>query len=148
MHLVYPLLAFAAGSALAAQVALNGKLKAHLGTPLQTTLVSLVVGAVAAFVLCLSLRYPWPSRSELAAVPWLGWVGGLMGVFYLSATVVAAPRIGVAATFGLVVAGQIVTAMTMDHFGLLDVPVNAVTGWKLLGAGLVVAGVVVLATAK
>lgn len=148
MNPLYPLLALAAGSALAAQVALNGKLKAHLGTPLQTTLVSLLVGSVAALVLCLGLRYPWPSRAGLAAIPWLGWIGGLMGVFYLSATVVAAPRIGVAATFGLVVAGQIVTALVLDHFGLLDVPVNPLTGWKLLGAGLVVAGVIVLATAK
>src|SRR5207249_4275271 len=102
----------------------------------------------AALAVCLIARWPWPDRASLTVTPWWGWCGGLLGVIYLWAAVVVAPRLGVAPTFGLIVAGQIVTAMVMDHFGLLDVPVNPVTGWKLLGVGLVVAGVAVLGTAK
>lgn len=148
MNAIYPLLALAAGAALATQVALNGKLKAHLGTPVQATLISLAVGAVAALAICLIARYPWPDRASLLATPWSAWAGGLLGVVYLSATVIVAPRLGVAATFGLVVVGQIVTALVMDHFGLLGVPVNPLSTWKLLGIALVIGGVVVLATAK
>ncbi len=69
--------------------------------------VSLTVGAVAAFVICLIARHPWPDRAGLAATPWPAWVGGL-----------------------------------------LDVPVNPATAWKLLGVGLVVGGVAVLAAVK
>ncbi|MDB5384873.1 MAG: hypothetical protein JWM11_519 [Planctomycetaceae bacterium] len=148
MNAIYPVLALAAGAALATQVALNGKLKYHLGKPMQATLISLAVGTVAALAICLIGRYSWPDRASLAVTPWWAWCGGLLGVIYLWAAVVVAPRLGIAPTFGLIVAGQIVTAKVIDHFGLLDVPVDPITGWKLLGVGLVIAGVAVLGSAK
>jgi transporter family-2 protein len=81
-------------------------------------------------------------------LPWWAWCGGLLGVFYLWATVVVSPKLGVAVTFGLVIAGQVATSMLLDHFGLLNEPVHPATPQRLLGMALVVSGVAVMALAK
>lgn len=148
MNAIYPLIALAAGAALATQVALNGKLRSQIGTPLQATTISLAVGAIAAFAICVVARYPWPDKASLLTTPWWAWCGGFLGIVYLWAGVVVTPRLGVAPTFGLIVVGQIVTAMAMDHFGLFNVQVNPVTLSKVLGVVLVIVGVAVLAYAK
>jgi transporter family-2 protein len=148
MNTAYVLLALVAGAALATQVALNTQLKAAVGTPMQATLISLAVGAVAALAYTLVARPPWPAAGSLLSSPWWAWCGGLLGVFYLWATVVASPKLGVAVTFGLVIAGQVATSMLLDHLGLLNVPVHPATTRRVLGVALVLAGVAVLAMAK
>jgi transporter family-2 protein len=148
MNTLYFALALVAGAALATQVALNTQLRAAMGSPMQATLISMYIGATAALAYTLVARYPWPSASSLSSTPWWGWCGGLLGVVYLSATVVCAPRLGVAVTFGLVIAGQVVTSLVLDHFGLLSVPVTAATLQRVIGVGLIVAGVVVMNVVK
>lgn len=148
MNTVYFLLALAAGAALATQVALNSQLKATVGTPMQATLISLCVGAVAALVYTVAAREPLPKSASLAAAPWWVWCGGLLGVCYLWATGVSSGKLGVAVTFGLVIAGQVVTSILLDHLGLLNTPVHAASGQRVIGVVIIVAGVVVLALAK
>ena len=94
MNAVYFLLALAAGAALASQVAINSRLKAAVGRPMQATLISLGVGAAAGFAYTLAAREPWPKPASLAEAPWWAWCGGQLGVFYLWATVVSSPRLG------------------------------------------------------
>ena len=62
-----------------------------------------------------------------------------MGVFLWS-TVVASPKLGVAVTFGLVIAGQVVTSLVLDHFGFLNVPIHTASGQRVVGGILIVAG--------
>jgi transporter family-2 protein len=44
----------------------------------------------------------------------------------------------------LFVAGQMSMALVLDHFGILGVPVHTTSPGRLLGALLVVAGVILL----
>ena len=37
------------------------------------------------------------------------------------------PRLGVAMTFSLIIAGQMIVTLVIDHFGLLGVPVKEVS---------------------
>ena len=53
-----------------------------------------------------------------------------------------------AATFGLVVARQVVTSLVLDHFGLLGAPARPASGRRVTGALLIVAGVALVAMAK
>ena len=48
------------------------------------------------------------------------WCGGLLGAFYVGATIVLSPRLGAATLFGVIVAGQMATAVVLDHFGYPD----------------------------
>ncbi|MBX9623326.1 MAG: DMT family transporter [Gemmataceae bacterium] len=147
-HIIYIGLGLLAGAALAVQVVLNGRLRTHLGGPMPATLVSLAVGAAAALAYCLLTRAPAPTKADLAAAPWWAWAGGLLGVVYLWSAVVAAPRVGVAVTFALVIAGQVITSSIIDHFGLLGADPHPATPARLLGALLVVAGVGLMASGR
>ena len=140
--------ALAGGVALALQAGVNAQLKASMGTPMQTVLVSFGVGIALALVYCLVAGYSWPSRGELAAAPWTAWLGGLLGVAYLWCVVAAAPKVGTGVTLALVVAGQMTTALVLDHFGALGLPVYAASPVRLLGLLLMVGGAGLLAAFK
>lgn len=145
---LFLVLALAGGVALALQAGVNTQLKASMGTPMQTVLVSFGVGIALALVYCLVAGYPWPSRADLAAAPWTAWLGGVLGVFYLWCVVLASPRVGTGVTLALVVAGQLTTALVLDHFGALGLPVHAASPVRLVGLALVAGGVGLMAGFK
>jgi transporter family-2 protein len=64
---------------------------------------------------------------------WYHWVGGIIGAIYVTGIIMIIPRLGAALAFSLIVAGQLIMSVLMDHFGLLGVPVNPVTPAKVLG---------------
>lgn len=144
MSWLFVILAFVGGAILTVQVGVNTQLRERLDSPLLATLASFAIGTVALLAYGLTVRVPWPTTSRLAAVPWWAWTGGLLGAVYVAGTVVIAPRLGAAVFFGLVVAGQMLVALLMDHFGLIDFPERSVNLTRLLGAALLVAGVVLM----
>jgi len=79
-----------------------------------------------------------------AEQPWWLWVGGVMSVFIVLGITVATPRIGVAATIGIVIAGNLVMAALIDQYGLLGQEQVAITGLRLVGLALLAAGAALL----
>ena len=78
-------------------------------------------------------------RGALEQPVWL-WLGGVMGLFIVLAITIATPRIGVAATIGLVIAGNLVMAAAIDRWGLLGQDQIPITWHRLLGLALLAAG--------
>jgi len=144
MPLALYLLAFAAGVVLIVQVGVNTTLRSALGAPVMAALVSFLVGSVALAAFLLLARTPWPAREQWAAIPWWAWFGGLLGAFYVVSTIIAGPRLGAAALLALIVLGQLVTSLLVDHFGWLGFPQHAVTAVRLLGALLLFGGVLLI----
>ncbi len=64
-----------------------------------------------------------PVLSDVAGAPWWVWVGGLLGAFYVAASIILTPRLGAANTVTLIIAGQVLASMVLDQFGLLSLPV-------------------------
>jgi bacterial/archaeal transporter family-2 protein len=137
-------LAFAAGIVLIVQVGINSTLRHSLGTPVAAALVSFLVGSLALLVFLLASRAPWPARAQLAAAPWWAWTGGLLGACYVLSTIIVGPRLGAAAMLALVVLGQLVTSLLVDHYGWLGFPQHALTPLRLLGAALLFGGVMLI----
>lgn len=138
------LLALAAGSALPVQAGVNASMRTYLGRPELAALVNFLVGLLALAAWILATRLPWPGTGEVARAPWWAWTGGFMGAFYVVVVVALAPRLGVATTIALVVAGQMLASVALDHYGLFGMAVRPVNAWRGLGAALLVAGVVLL----
>jgi transporter family-2 protein len=137
-------LAFAAGVVLIVQVGVNTTLRNALGAPVIATLVSFLVGSVALVVFLWLTRATWPTRVQWEAIPWWAWLGGILGAFYVVSTIIAGPRLGAAALLALIVLGQLVTSLLVDHFGWLGFPQHSVTVLRLLGALLLFGGVLLI----
>jgi transporter family-2 protein len=73
-------------------------------------------------------------------VPWWAWTGGILGAGYITTAVVVAPRVGALALMALVIAGQLLAALVLDHFGLLGLRKIPITSSRLAGAALLLLG--------
>jgi transporter family-2 protein len=138
------LLALGAGVLLPVQAGVNAQLRSSLGSPLVAALVSFVIGTVGLAALVVLLRIPLPLRSAWGATSWWQWSGGLLGAVYVVATIVLAPRLGAATLVAAVVAGQMVASVLLDQYGLVGFPVHPLSSLRLVGAGLVIGGVILI----
>lgn len=144
MAWLYYLMAFVGGAGFAVQAGVNAGLRQYMNHPMQASLVSFAVGAVAALVYCLATGVAWPGAAVVTrAPPWV-WIGGLLGLFLVWATIVSAPRVGAAATIACIVTGQAVTSLLLDRIGALGLPVHEATPLRIAGILLVVAGTVLV----
>jgi bacterial/archaeal transporter family-2 protein len=139
-HILFAAFAFLAGVVLSCQVGMNTQLRESAGSPLWATAISFVVGLIALLACCAAARAPLPSWAGLARAPWWAWLGGAMGAAYVAATVVLAPRLGAAALVGLVVAGQVLSSLVLDHFGALGFAVHTMNLPRIAGAALLLTG--------
>jgi transporter family-2 protein len=138
------LLALGAGVLLPVQAGVNAQLRSALGSPIAAALVSFVIGTVGLVALVVLLRSPFPWRSAWATSSWWQWSGGLLGAVYVVATIVLAPRLGAATLVAAVVAGQMLASVLLDQYGLVGFPVHPLSALRLLGAGLVIGGVILI----
>jgi len=135
------LFAFVAGVALPVQFSINAVLRGFVGGPAVAATISFFGGTLALIVVALVLRESWQLGEAVARAPGWAWVGGLLGALYVLATIVVIPRLGAATTVGLILAGQVLASIVIDHFGLIRVPVHELNIPRLAGAVLIVIGV-------
>jgi len=137
------LMALLAGTAIALQTGVNAQLRSWLGNPMQAALVSFIVGTLSLAVYVLPQRQSWSFTGE-GSRPWWIWTGGLLGAYVVTALIILAPRLGASLSIALVVTGQMITALILDHFGLLGFPQQKIGPLRILGAALLIAGVVLI----
>jgi bacterial/archaeal transporter family-2 protein len=138
------LLALAAGVLLPVQAGVNAQLRSVVGSPLSAALVSFLVGTAGLVTAVVIFRAPTALRVAWVASPWWYWVGGLIGALYVVATIVLAPRLGAATLIAAVVAGQMIASLVLDQYGLLGFPTHPISGLRVLGAALVIVGVILV----
>ncbi len=136
--------ALVAGMALSTQFAVNTQLRTVVGGPVAAAAVSFLIGTVFLVIAALAVTRSTPALGEITGSPWWVWTGGILGAFFVFASVVLTPRLGAATTVGLFLTGQVTASIILDHFGLLRLPVHEATLPRLLGALLIVAGVVLV----
>lgn len=137
------LLAALVGAGLTVQVGMNSTVRHVIGSPVLATIVNFVVGLAALVAVALASGARMTPGSA-SAVPAWAWFGGLLGAAYVAATTVLGPRLGAAALLALTLAGQMAAALVVDHYGVIGFPEQPVTPLRLLGAALLVAGVLLI----
>jgi transporter family-2 protein len=140
--MTYLAFAFAIGLMIPVQAAVNNQLKGFVGSStLLAAFISFTVGTLALAVVATVNRQPWGSLANLTKVEWWHLTGGLLGALFVFGTTLLAPRIGLAKMTALIVAGQVVISLILDHNGWLGLAVREITPTRLIGAALVVGGV-------
>lgn len=141
---LYILIALLAGAMMPTQAATNNKMAAFVESPLLAALISFFVGTIALFLIVLFSGVPLANLLAAKNAPVVAWAGGLLGAFFVFSAVTLVPRIGVAATFSLFIAGQMIITLIIDHFGLLGVEVRPVNWQRIAGILLITGGVVLI----
>ena len=143
MKITWILLAIAAGAVLPIQAGLNTRFGKVVGNPAYASMVSFVTGAltVLLYILITRQQVNWTAIRE---TPPHTWLAGSLGAFFVTTVILAFPRLGPALTFGLIVGGQMLMALALDHFRILVPEQHGINLWRLLGVALIVAGVVIL----
>ena len=137
------LLVFIAGAMVAIQAPTNAMLAKAGGSPVLAALISFAVGTTALLGVWL-MSGNRPGGSAFAGLPWYAWIGGLYGAVFVAVAAYAAPKIGVGALVTVGIAGQIAMALWLDHVGAMGLTREPINLGKVLGALLVVAGVVLV----
>lgn len=137
-------IALLVGAVLPLQVGVNSKLADSVGSPLLSALLSFCVGTLALLTYIIIAGVPLANAAEARNAPPIAWVGGLLGAFFVAVSIILLPKLGVAMTVSLIIAGQMLMSVVMDHFGLLGVPVREVTFARFGGILLITAGVILV----
>jgi transporter family-2 protein len=137
----YLMFAFVAGVFLPLQVGANAELSRWVGSPVRASLVSFAVGTLVLGLVTAAAFRGWPSTGKLADIPWWAWAGGLLGAFYVLGSIVTGPRLGAVAFVAIVVAGQSVASLLLDHFGWVGFEQHRVSPGRIAGVILLGAGV-------
>lgn len=144
MQYIFYILAFLCGAIYPIQGSFNGRLLTHVGSPIITAIISFLAGLVGLIVLAFVNRVQFHQLLLVKNAPWYAWTGGLLGAFYVATVVIVLPRLGMVLTFSLIVAGQLVLSIIMDHFGLLGNTIRELSLGRLAGIILLVIGIVLI----
>ena len=143
MFFVYLIIALAAGVALATQSAINTQLaKAMSGEAVIATFISFAVGTIVLFFIAWVKADLWGNLSAIPSQPWWKLIGGVLGAIVVFTTVLLAPKLGITAMLFFIIVGQLITAATIDHFGLIGMPIREVNITKFIGLIIVAFGLV------
>ena len=134
----------AAGVSFVVQQAVNADLRNGLGSAAWAGFVSYLGGTICMLVLGLMLRDPLPSPGAVGQTNWWAWSGGFFGAVYIAISILLVHRLGAATFIALLVAGQMFASLAFDHFGLFGIPRQSADLHRLVGAILLVGGVVLI----
>ncbi|MBS0200218.1 MAG: DMT family transporter [Proteobacteria bacterium] len=137
-------LAILVGAMLPLQGLVNARLGSQIGGPIIAAFVSFLVGTIAlgAYLALARQRIGFADAMHMPA--WV-WLGGLLGAFYVAVVTLLIPRLGPATMMCLVIFGQVTAALLLDKFGVLQSAPRTVDAVRIIGAALVLAGVVLVA---
>lgn len=142
MNYFFLLLAFLIGVTNTFQSGVNSQLRLATQNPILSSIISFVTG-LSGLLLCFLLfnKEPIPPLESFKNITWWKWLGGVFGAFYVLTVIFIVKEIGPANLLCLIIAGQLVAGVVIDHFGLVGFVVHPINAWRILGISLIMGGV-------
>ncbi len=134
------LVALAAGVANPFQSGLNAELNKQLGKPLWATLSVYATSLAALLLLQLFLRQALPA-GRISSVPWWAWLGGVVSIVSTIIGLTIAQKLGSTLFTGASLSASLITSVLLDQFGLIGFKQHSASPGRLVGCGLLCAGV-------
>jgi bacterial/archaeal transporter family-2 protein len=142
MNLFFYFLAILCGVGTAVQSGVNSELKKSINNPILAAIISFSVGLLSLLILYpIFSKSSLPNFATLKTLEWWKWTGGLFGAFFVTSVIFSIQKIGSANMTALIVGGQLLMVMVIDHYGLLGFNIHSINIWRVLGGILIVVGV-------
>ncbi|RTL49200.1 MAG: DMT family transporter [Bradyrhizobiaceae bacterium] len=142
--LISAALAVSAGICIVVQQGLNIQVRDALNSAVWAGFASYAIGLATMAVLALALREPLPGMALVSRVPWWVWGGGFFGALYIGLAILLVPQLGANTFVVLLVAGQMMTSIVIDHYGLFGLAQRPIDATRVLGVAFLLAGVVLV----
>lgn len=120
--------------------ALNAGLGMRLGHPMAASVILFAVALLIA-IAGATITGALGQVRLTSEIPFHFYLGGTFVAFYVIAVTFIAPRFGVGNAIFFVLVGQLVSAATIDHFGLFGAMRSAIDAKRVAGIALMIAGV-------
>jgi len=129
------------GALIAFQAPLNAALSRSIGSSVAAATLSFGIGFAVLLTITL-LSGHGAALPRAGGVPkWL-LLGGAVGAVYVWSALWAVPILGVVTTTTLLILGQMIAAMALDHFGAFGLEARDISFQRVAAVILVVAGTV------
>ncbi len=127
------------GVILAVHLAMNGRVGVAMANARVANALFWCIGAVTAVIVGFTAWEP-DVLSRIKDINPLLLTAGMMGALLVFAIAALIPKVGAGGLFISLLAGQVVTAMVLSHFGWLGSPVEPISLFKIIGVVLMIGG--------
>lgn len=134
------LFALLAGAANPFQSATNGELNKQIGQPIWAGIIVYATGLAGMLVIELFVRQPAPF-ARAGGVSWWAWMGGLISIASTIAGITLVQKLGSGIFTSLTITAALVVSVLLDQFGLVGLKQHPASLGRVIGCGLLIAGV-------
>jgi transporter family-2 protein len=139
--ILFLLMALLAGISVPTQAGINAQLGLWTRSPVLASTISFMVGTLTLILYTVLTRIPLPSLATAGNHPWWIWIGGSLGAFFVTATIILVGKLGATTMIASILAGQMFASLLLDHFGWLGYPLQPISLGRIVGVILVCVGV-------
>ena len=130
------------GGLIPIQSSFNTFLSEQLKSPLQAAFINFAGGIIVLTILLfLVFRVSLPAIETLKSIPWYYYIGGAIGVSFVTMVVMLTPKIGITNVLAGALVGQLIISAIMDHYGLLNLNVHPISWNRVLGILFLITGI-------
>jgi len=129
------------GMLLPIQAAANAGVSRYFGDVAYAVLISFIVGIILVSCYILITKPTLNSNLSCSQIPSYILFGGLISVIYTAAITFLSPRLGVGNTLFVIIVGQMMAALIVDHFGVMGSLTHEIDRKRIIGVVLMIVGV-------
>ncbi len=129
------------GGVMAFQAPINHALKTQVGI-FESSLISFSVGTLALILIVALTRAG--NLGNVRNASWWHLLGGLIGALFVTATLLAAPKIGVTGMMVAGLSGSMAMALAIDRFGWVGMPAKPLDLHRVAGVVLLAAAMILI----
>ena len=137
---LFIILGVCAGLLVPFQAIVNAKLSAEVGHPLIAAFISFTGGFLVFLTLMIAGPVKFPSFNQLSSFSPVLLTGGIIGSAFVFAAIFAVPKLGSTAWVSLIIAGQLIMSLILDHYGIMGLPLKPINIYRVLGTCLLFSG--------
>jgi len=142
MKILLGLIIFGVSCLSAFQPLVNARLNTHISSPIWVSFLSFASGAVILFIIAFAVTGKFMTI-ETEGLKWWMFVSGAIGALYVTSSLIIVPHLGIATLVSMGLAGSLITAAILDHFGVLAISPNPITMQKVIGMSLLAIGAII-----